>query len=63
MEGVKYITNNIGKKTAVMIDPKQYEGLWEDIHNMLVIESQMNKSHSPFSRVKKILSRNQGTRG
>ncbi len=62
MDGIKYITDKRGDKTAVMIDPKEYEGLWENIHNMLVIESTRNKPGSPWTKVKRILSRNQEIR-
>ena len=33
MEGIQFITNDRGKKTAVLIDLKKYGELWEDFYD------------------------------
>lgn len=35
MEGIQFITNDRGKKTAVLIDLKKYGDLWEDFYDGL----------------------------
>ena len=63
MAGVQYIVNDRGKKTAVIIDLTVYRGLWEDIHDLLVLESRKNEPRSSWTEVKKRLKRNQKNRG
>ena len=36
MEGIRFITDEKGKKVAVQIDLDRYGELWEDIHDQLV---------------------------
>jgi len=39
MEGIQYIVNNRNEKKAVVIDLDIYGELWEDIHDILVVEA------------------------
>ena len=35
MQGIQFVTNDKGEKTAVLIDLRKYGELWEDIHDTL----------------------------
>ncbi len=39
MNGIHYVTDGKGRKTAVMIDLKKYGAVWEDFCDGLVAEA------------------------
>jgi hypothetical protein len=39
LNGVSFLVDDSGKKTAVILDLRKYRRLWEDIHDRLLIES------------------------
>jgi hypothetical protein len=43
MEGIKFINDESGNKTAVIIDLKEHAGIWEDFYDGLVSESRKNE--------------------
>ena len=45
----KYIVNNKGKKTAIILPMKRYEQLLEDLHDLAVQGEQQKKSGKPLS--------------
>jgi len=51
MEGLKYIVNDHGEKTAAVIDLNIYREIWEDIHDLLVLESRKNEPRSSWANV------------
>jgi hypothetical protein len=53
MEGVQYIINEKGQKKAVIIDLETFPDLWEDIHDLLVLESRKNEPRSNWKDIKK----------
>jgi hypothetical protein len=36
MEGIQFLVNENGEKTAVLLDLKQWGDLWEDVYDILV---------------------------
>lgn len=44
MKGVQFVTDDRGKKTAVLIDLKEWGEIWEDFYDILVSESRKNES-------------------
>jgi hypothetical protein len=52
MTGIQYITDDKGRKTAVVIDLKKYGGLWEDFWDGLVSQSRREEKGIPFEKVK-----------
>ena len=52
MHGIKFITNEKGRKTAVIIDLKKHRALWEDIEDVLVSESRRHEKRIPLDKVK-----------
>ena len=55
MEGIHFVTNERGKKVAVMIDLDRYGELWEDFYDQLVVEQRRGDKRLPFSAVEKRL--------
>lgn len=39
MEGIQFLVNENGEKTAVLLDLKQWGDLWEDFYDILVSRS------------------------
>lgn len=51
MQGIQYIINDQGEKTAVVIDLKQWGNLWEEISSALINQVTINEGwlhQSPF---------------
>lgn len=57
MEGIHFVTNEKGKKIAVMIDLERYGELWEDMHDHLVADSRAHEKSVPLAVVKRRLER------
>lgn len=55
MKGLKYITNDKGKRIAVMIDLKKYGRLWEDFYDALIVEQRKDDQRIPWEEAKKLL--------
>jgi hypothetical protein len=55
MEGLQYIIGDKGKKKAVVIDLDLHGDLWEDIHDILVIEARESEQRVKWEDVKKRL--------
>jgi hypothetical protein len=47
VEGVKFIVDDAGKKTAVIIGLEKWGELWEDIYDILVSESRRTNPPCP----------------
>jgi hypothetical protein len=43
MEGIRYIINDKGEKKAAVIDLDTYGHLWDDIHDILIVESRKSE--------------------
>ena len=52
MTGIKFITDEKGRKTAAVIDLKKYKSLWEDIQDVLVSQSRRQEKGIPLEKVK-----------
>jgi hypothetical protein len=57
MEGIQFVTNDKGKKVAVLIDLARHGEMWEDIYDHLVAESRAHEKSVPFAVVKRRLER------
>ena len=42
MEGIQYMVDEQGQRTAVVIDLRLYADLWEDLHDSLVLHQRRN---------------------
>jgi PHD/YefM family antitoxin component YafN of YafNO toxin-antitoxin module len=51
----RYIVDESGHKTAVVIPLEEYEDLLEDLHDLAIIAERKNKSTISFDELKKRL--------
>jgi hypothetical protein len=58
---VQFLTNEKGRKTAVVLDIDAYEKLMEDLDDLAVIAERRDEATIPHAELKKGLRRNQGT--
>ena len=55
LEGIQFVTNTAGEKTAVLIDLKQYGELWEDFYDAIVARQRADKPRESLDSVRKML--------
>jgi hypothetical protein len=48
MTGIQFVTDEKGRKTAVLIDLKKYKAVWEDFWDGLVSESRLKERGIPY---------------
>jgi hypothetical protein len=58
MQGIKYVTNEDGKRVAVQIDLKKYGELWEDFFDALTAKKRQNEPRESLASVKARLRKN-----
>ena len=52
MEGVRFLVDEQGEKTSVLIDLAEWGDLWEDFHDMIVSHSRQNESEISWDELK-----------
>jgi hypothetical protein len=52
MTGIKFVINEKGDKSAVMIDLKRYGKLWEDFYDTLKVRSRKKEARETLASVK-----------
>ncbi len=57
MQGIKYVTNEDGKRVAVMIDLKKHGELWEDFYDGLTAKKRADEPRESLDAVKDLLKR------
>lgn len=55
LEGVQFVTDTSGKRTAVVLDLALYGELWEDIYDILVARERANDPRESLEDVKRML--------
>lgn len=55
MEGIQFLTNDKGKKVAVLIDLRKYGELWEDLYDSLTARRRAREPRESHDSVKKRL--------
>ncbi|MCX7043910.1 MAG: hypothetical protein NTX50_00295 [Candidatus Sumerlaeota bacterium] len=55
MQGIQYVVNSRGSKTAVVIDLKRHSALWEDFHDSLIARARKDEPRETLESVKKRL--------
>lgn len=63
MNGIQFITDEKGRKTAAIIDLKKHRALWEDIEDVLVSRSRQHEKRIPLEKVKADLIKSGKLRG
>ena len=57
MQGIQYVTDKQGKKTAVVIDLKKYGEVWEDMLDILTARQRAHEPRESLESVKKRLQK------
>lgn len=57
MQGIRYLVDEAGRKTAVVIDLKRHRPLWEDLFDQLVARRRAKEPREPLEQVKERLRR------
>ncbi len=57
MQGINYVTNEEGKRVAVMIDLKKYGELWEDFYDGLTAKKREKEPRESLGSVKELLTK------
>ena len=57
MEGIQYVTNDKGKRVAVMIDLQKHGEIWEDFYDSLTARARANEPRGTLASVKRRLRR------
>ncbi len=52
MNGIQYVTDEKGRKLAVLIDLRKHRELWEDLQDVLVSRSRRHEKRIPLEKVK-----------
>ncbi|MCD6334441.1 MAG: hypothetical protein DRP97_02470 [Candidatus Latescibacterota bacterium] len=55
MEGIQFVTNAAGKKTAVLISLNQYGELWEDFYDVLIARQRNDEPRESLESVREML--------
>lgn len=55
LEGVQFVTDASGRRTAVMLDLDRYGELWEDIYDILLARERENEPRESLEDVEKLL--------
>ena len=56
MQGINYVTNEDGKRVAVLIDLKKHGEIWEDFYDGLTAKIRENEPRESLESVKKLLA-------
>ena len=57
MEGVRFIVNNKGQRTGVLIDLKRHRDLWEDLYDGLLARQRKSEPRESLKAVRQRLRR------
>lgn len=57
MEGIQYVTDDKGRKTAVLIDLRKYGELWEDFYDALIARERADEPRESLEVVREKLRR------
>ncbi len=63
LKGVQFFLDQDGKKTAVLIDLRRCGPVWEDFHDVLMVEARKDELRISWDDVKKQLQARRARRG
>jgi hypothetical protein len=52
MEGIQFVVDDKGEKTAVLIDLKKYSDLWEDFYDSLIARLRADEPREALNTIK-----------
>ncbi|MBM3131503.1 MAG: hypothetical protein FJZ95_00510 [Chloroflexi bacterium] len=57
MKGIRFLVDEAGKKTAVMIDLEDHGELWEDFYDALIAEERVGEPRESLDSVREKLQK------
>lgn len=60
MRGVRYLIDENGQKTAVLIDLKRHGEIWEDFYDRAVAEARKKEPRESIATVRKRIAKRRG---
>jgi hypothetical protein len=57
VEGIQFVTDAAGEKTAVLIDLKRYSEIWEDFYDVLLARQRAKEPRECLESVRERLER------
>jgi len=60
MTGIQYVTDESGKRVAVLIDLQEWGELWEDFYDGLIAEQRKNEPTISWEEVKRQMDEQNG---
>ena len=63
MEGIQFVMDEEGHKTAVLIDLKIHSDVWEDLYDSLIAHNRAQEPRESLQAVKKRLQKQGKLRG
>ena len=55
LEGIQFLVNTKGEKTAVLIDLEKYGEVWEDFYDLLIAKNRQAEPRESLDEVKEKL--------
>jgi len=63
IRGIRFLSDDAGTRTAVVIDLRQHRRVWEDMYDVIVAESRKHEPRIPWEAVKRRLRSGRKRRG
>ncbi len=63
MKGIQFVTDDTGKRTAVLISLEEWGEAWEDLYDILVSEARKKEPTVPWEELKAEMARERMDRG
>jgi len=63
MTGIQFVTDEKGRRTAVLIDLRKHRAIWEDFWDGLVSESWRKQKGIPYEKYRAKRLKHNGRRG
>ena len=63
MKGIQFVTDDAGKRTAVLISLAEWGEVWEDIYDIMVSESRKSEPTVSWKELKTEMAREENLRG
>lgn len=57
LTGINYITDEKGKKNAVVLDLNKYSKIWEDMHDIILADERVKEPKESYEIVKQKLGK------
>jgi len=63
IRGIQFLSDDLGARTAVLIDLRRHQRVWEDMYDVIVAESRKQEPRIPWEDVKRKVRSRRARRG